>query len=631
MRTAQYKLFLNIKSDKKVDEKMADSYLEGAANKIEERRGDLVLRQRFLQDKITTMERSIPALMAYNMWMAGQKCEDAPLCKVREIMSRFSPLPDPTEKLVSDLESTVKKLDKETEELHEKIIAADVQLEEGGMELESLEMTNKELKEKADNLEHEIRKNCVPSLHSIHSEDLVSLTKIIQLGQEELDRKCCIKELEEKEILFREQMDRLLSSREFQQAAGGKKMAKRIRELETNEKKMNCALQTHKYNMHQLKKKLLQREKEGTGTIQTAATAGTSHGKSDITDLTDVSNGVHLPNTYVTSKYDNKETIKIGNESRILSGRWNSKKHENLTNSAMKLNHQSRANNDIPFKSCICPTPLSIPCNQNPNCLNAPKSSAIYDCDPLSNRIPKCGKLSPNNSSPCTITMTPYQCAPRSCCIPLHSTIQGRSHCKPCISKSSRIPGTSKFTSSLRRTSGGGCCTYNIQPESPVDTKSTNFCPPKKITNTSTMNCESNPLCESLPCAKDINYCPPGKSVSSKKRTPCIQAPCILDPTYPKCQAPTPCKECLPIREFGGCRCSCKGRCARGESDVPCNCSMGSNSPNDKGYQPRGYGKTVENHCNKYLQQGNSDSDEFCACCDCGCNDSQDSEHCECK
>lgn len=75
-------------------------------------------RQQVLKNKITTMERSIPALMAYNMWVSGKKCADAPLCKVKEIMNAFSPTPDPTEKLLENLKSTVTVLNAETEDLH---------------------------------------------------------------------------------------------------------------------------------------------------------------------------------------------------------------------------------------------------------------------------------------------------------------------------------------------------------------------------------------------------------------------------------------------------------------------------------------------------------------------------------
>lgn len=85
--------------------------------KIKERRCDLLGRQKYLKEKITTMERSIPALIAYNMWMS-KNCDDAPYCKIRKIMKMFAPYPDQTEKLLESLKNAVKDLNNETEELH---------------------------------------------------------------------------------------------------------------------------------------------------------------------------------------------------------------------------------------------------------------------------------------------------------------------------------------------------------------------------------------------------------------------------------------------------------------------------------------------------------------------------------
>ena len=110
--------FLGCKSDTKMSKETASPQLEDAINKFVERRCDLAHRQRYLKDKVSTLERSIPALMAFNMWMSGQKCKDAPLYKIREIMNKFSPYPDPTEKLLEDLKKTVDDLNRETGELH---------------------------------------------------------------------------------------------------------------------------------------------------------------------------------------------------------------------------------------------------------------------------------------------------------------------------------------------------------------------------------------------------------------------------------------------------------------------------------------------------------------------------------
>lgn len=98
----------------------------------------------------------------------------------------------------------------------EKIIEADVKLEETDTELESLELLNKEMNEKLISLEKEVNNYGTPSLHSIHSEDLICLSKIHQLAKEELCLKHCIKQLEQKETLFREHMERILTSKEYQ-------------------------------------------------------------------------------------------------------------------------------------------------------------------------------------------------------------------------------------------------------------------------------------------------------------------------------------------------------------------------------------------------------------------------------
>ncbi|XP_047365584.1 uncharacterized protein LOC124955340 [Vespa velutina] len=237
-------------------------YLEEIAASIEERHCDLTGRHRYLREKITTMERSIPALMAYNMWKSGKTCDDPPFCKIREIMNKLSPDLDPTEKLLRNLKSTVKDLNMETTELHDKIIDADVKLEETDIELESLELANKEMNDQADKIEKEIRCYQCTSLQSINSDDVICLTKIHQLAKDELELKNCIKQLEEKEILYVEQLDRLLASKEFQNISGNNKMLKRIQDLEINERKMYCALQFYKNNIQQLKKELVRKKSE---------------------------------------------------------------------------------------------------------------------------------------------------------------------------------------------------------------------------------------------------------------------------------------------------------------------------------------------------------------------------------
>lgn len=100
--------------------------------------------------------------------------------------------------------------------LQDKIIDADVKLEETTMELESVELANKEMEEKLIGLRNQAEKYNTPSLHSIHSEDLICLKKIRQFAEEELNLKTCIKELEDKENIYRRQMKEFLPCEKFQ-------------------------------------------------------------------------------------------------------------------------------------------------------------------------------------------------------------------------------------------------------------------------------------------------------------------------------------------------------------------------------------------------------------------------------
>lgn len=98
--------------------KTLDSPLANVASEIEERRCDLIGRHQDLRDKIITMERSIPALMAYNLCMAKDHRRDTPCEKVREIVNKLSPQLDPADKLLAELRSTVDDLHRETAQLH---------------------------------------------------------------------------------------------------------------------------------------------------------------------------------------------------------------------------------------------------------------------------------------------------------------------------------------------------------------------------------------------------------------------------------------------------------------------------------------------------------------------------------
>ncbi|KYN03392.1 hypothetical protein ALC62_05784 [Cyphomyrmex costatus] len=208
------------------------------------------------------MERSIPALMAYNMWKAEQDCRDGSYDKVREIMNTFAPQSDPADRLVAELKSVVDSLQQETAQLHDKIIDADIKLEETGMELESLELANKEMEEKLTELRNEIQKRDTPSLHSIHSEDLICLKKIRQFAEEELKLKNYIRELESKELMYRRQMNKLLSCKKFQRDSGN------MQESKETGKKIFGLLEDYTRNKYVTKKKLKFEDKKRVSTLK---------------------------------------------------------------------------------------------------------------------------------------------------------------------------------------------------------------------------------------------------------------------------------------------------------------------------------------------------------------------------
>ncbi|XP_025264346.1 uncharacterized protein LOC105250451 [Camponotus floridanus] len=233
--------------------KTLNSSLANVASEIDERRCNLIDRHKNLQGKITTMERSIPALMAYNLWITESRDHrrDVSCEKVREIVNKLSPQPDPADRLLAELKSTVDDLHRETAQLHNKIIDADVKLEETGMELESLELANKEIEERLIELRNEITRHSTPSLHSIHSDDLICLRKIRQLAEEELKLKNCIKELENKEIMYRREMNKLLSCNKF----------KRGKMTETGKNSKLCSLKNRKHEAYMTKRKYVFKDK----------------------------------------------------------------------------------------------------------------------------------------------------------------------------------------------------------------------------------------------------------------------------------------------------------------------------------------------------------------------------------
>lgn len=106
------------------------------------------------------------------------------------------------------------------------------------MELESIELVNKEMNDTMNNLEREVRRYTTPSLHSIHSEDVLCLTKIRELAEEELSLKHCIKDLEKKETIFKDHMDRLLTCKEYQNPCGRGKPIYCAQDLQCGGKKI---------------------------------------------------------------------------------------------------------------------------------------------------------------------------------------------------------------------------------------------------------------------------------------------------------------------------------------------------------------------------------------------------------
>lgn len=121
------------------------------------------------------------------------------------------------------------------------------------MELESLELANKEMEEKLVGLRNRIQRQSTPSLHSIHSEDLICLKKICQLAEEELNLKSCIKELEDKEVLYRRQMKQFLPCEKYQR--NNEKVMGCVQSSTGNDKKFCRSPQVHKHNVNAIKKK----------------------------------------------------------------------------------------------------------------------------------------------------------------------------------------------------------------------------------------------------------------------------------------------------------------------------------------------------------------------------------------
>lgn len=99
----------------------------------------------------------------------------------------------------------------------------------------------------------------------------------------------------------------------------------------------------------------------------------------------------------------------------------------------------------------------------------------------------------------------------------------------------------------------------------------------------------------------------------------CPVAPCKI--------SATPCTSCASSKSVkrgitNECVCNCKGKCAFGLSSVPCKCGVQPTCPLDRGYQPIAKSLTC-------LGDSGSDSDEeYCECCSCGCENSDENESC---
>ncbi|XP_050449257.1 uncharacterized protein LOC126850381 [Cataglyphis hispanica] len=381
--------------------KTLDLPLANVATGIEERRCNLICRHRDLRDKIATIERSIPALMAFNLWMTKPRDhdQDTPCKKVREIMNKLSPQPDPADKLLAELKSTVDDLHRETAQLHDKIIDADVKLEETGMELESLELANKEMEERLIELQNEVAKHSTPSLHSIHSDDLICLRKIRQLAEEELKLKNCIKELENKEITYRRQMSKLLSCKKFQRD-------NRKTEIEKNSKRL-CPLKDRKHDAYVTKKKYTLKDK-GRKTCCSCATSVT------LTNYEEMSKGsskerkkmcppasccIPLDNRTIKSR-DYKVCCKSCQQISIFKSK---SPYESSTNPSCESLQNVISKIDV-AQSLKRLTQSSVPCVLGKTCKDC-KTSATYK----EINISECEEQSARKSStiPCDCSITP--------------------------------------------------------------------------------------------------------------------------------------------------------------------------------------------------------------------------------
>nr|XP_031843065.1 uncharacterized protein LOC116431571 [Nomia melanderi] len=524
-------------------------YFESITSKMEERHCDLMVRQKYLRDKVSTMERSMPALIAYNMWMSKDKCSDAPSCKVRDIMKKFSRQPDPTEKLLKSLKETVKELNGQTAELHEKIIQADVKLEETDIELESLELLNKEMNEKLTGLEKEMNNYATPSLHSIHSEDLICLSKIHQLAKEELCLKHCIKQLEQKETLFREHMERILTSKEYQNICDKRKIVSCLQSVDCTGRMIcyepkKCLLR--KPAVCRSKKKLVHedveivKESENTQTQNDVIVSTSEHNVSNELEEKVKMRSSWIPNWWSGNKKNQVDApIPKSDEVITISGSKNNVIDKTIIpESSIKLNNFEKKPNGKKL---------------------------------VSNKLPqKSGHTTP---------------------------------CKPCGQEVCPLPSA---TESGSKNGKNRLCAGKLHK--PYNT----FCI-KGFKGFSSSMMSRKPFC-------DIPY---------RLTDHGIQKTCKL--YIPTCNLSSPGEICPSMsykncfQPLNNCRCNYKGKCARGLSGVECNCSDALDLL--ESYQPL----ASQLHPEDLNAEDNNTDDEFCECCSCGCEDTDEFSACQCN
>ncbi|XP_017889596.1 uncharacterized protein LOC108630682 isoform X2 [Ceratina calcarata] len=412
--------------------------------------------------------------------------------------------------------------------IREKIIETDVKLEETDMELESLELANREMFETVNNLEKEVRSYTTPSLHSIHSEDLLCLSKIRQLAQEELNLKNCIRELEQKETIFKEHMDRLLASKEYQSVCSKRKIVSCVQGLDYSGKihVPKCLLRK------QRPAKEKQKQEEPAVSDAEISTSVQEIQKRDQETKPEVpqENKTEKKTSWIPNWFSNNQKSE-GSKNATASG--DPPHAENADSSNVK--------NEIE-KPVIVEKEVK---GDKPGTSLKSKSKSA-----------QCHR-------PC---ITPEDL---ECILKKPTT---RKHALPCIVPPCHVPPCHSHPCS--KPFSKGCCPSRNP-----------FEPPRyKMADHGMSGCQAY----KLPCDP--------------------KGPCEICPSLP----------CSGYVRPGTCKCNCKGKCASGMSDVPCNCSDDPLGPSEE-YRPIGSRRLAD------ARREEDSDDDFCECCMCGCEDSDDS------